>query len=654
MEKYQKLDRFPLGSISPMGFLRDQMLLAKDGMTGHLRELEPEMINGPLQRKYRVPKWSDVENTAWGGEIAGNYWTGYIQAAFTLHDPDMIRIATDWIENVMAYQQEDGYIGTYREETDNIYDDFNGWGVAVPLRGFIAFYEATGRKDVLDSAHRAMLWFCRNWAGDQKTSYAGCCLIEPAIFLYRLTRDEQLLQFAEDYVEFLPKHDIYENSYVSLGSDDYHYNANHTAAIATSLRMPALVYSVTGKQAYIDAVTKRIRMLRQKSVQLSGGPCSPSEYLGPVGSVIETEYCNFTVYNATYSYMSFITGNPVYGDYMEELFYNGAQGARMKNEKGITYMSAPNQIYATETSSAIANHHDFQVYAPNYYVPCCAVNSVVLVPEFIRGMLLKDSQDNVYAVAYGPCELKYRDIHLEEKTLYPFRNDISFVLHCNKAFRLHLKVPGWSEGYRVTVNGESVVLSRDKQGYLVLERSWQEGDIVNIHFDASVKVIQVDDSDCSNKRPLAVKYGALLFCYHIPEDWRPTPGSPNTPLPEGWSWYNVYPKFELPDDPDPYHQFGLRRECFSWNIALDENIKSEDFQIEELPENGYVWSNPPIKLHAHCYKAPYLNSPYEDKTIEPFGSYQQVTYKLPLTLEPYGCTALRITYFPKAKLSTNT
>lgn len=57
-----------------------------------------------------------------------------------------------------------------------------------------------------------------------------------------------------------------------------------------------------------------------------------------------------------------------------------------------------------------------------------------------------------------------------------------------------------------------------------------------------------------------------------------------------------------------------------------------------------------IKLHTHCYKAPYLWPLYPQKTYEPLEDYQYVTDKLELTLEPYGCTNLRITYFPKARL----
>ena len=123
-----------------------------------------------------------------------------------------------------------------------------------------------------------------------------------------------------------------------------------------------------------------------------------------------------------------------------------------------------------------------------------------------------------------------------------------------------------------------------------------------------------------------------------------------TPLPEGWSWYNVYPAFKEADVKDAHERLGLRRQQISWNVAVDENLGAEDIEIEELPENGYVWENPTVKLHTHCYKALYLNALYQCRTFEPFGAYQHVTKQLPLTLEPYGCTNLRITYFHKADL----
>ena len=163
-------------------------------------------------------------------------------------------------------------------------------------------------------------------------------------------------------------------------------------------------------------------------------------------------------------------------------------------------------------------------------------------------------------------------------------------------------------------------------------------------------VLRVNDSDCASKYPMAFKYGALLFSYHIPEHWKPIKGHPVTPLPEGWSWYDVKPVFEEPNGSDPHENIGNRRHAYTWNVAMDECLRPEDIAVEELPAEGYAWENAMLRLHVPCYKAPYLYATYPHKSFEPIGARQPVTYPLTLPLEPYGCTNLRVSYFPIADL----
>lgn len=648
MKNYAKLSKFPTGAIRAQGFLKKQMEIGKEGMSGQLYKLEPDMIANPFVNKTHVKAWGDGDQSGWGAEISGNYWAGYIAHAYILNDPDMIKVAEEWVEGVLKNQKEDGYLGTYFEDDANIYDDYNAWGTRCGMRALLAFYEVTGRKDVLDAVHRCMLWFCDKWAGDKKTLFAGVMIVETMILTYHLTGDERLVKFAEEYLEYYSEHDMQNVSYKSMLYNEYRYNTFHSGGFGCQPRLPAMVYTATGKKIYLEAVEKFIKIVREKTIQLTGGAVSNTEFNGPIGATQETEYCCFAFANQLYSYMSYITGNAQYGDFMEEVFYNGAQGARKKDEKAIPYLSAPNQIYATEHSSRV--YRDQQAYTPCFPTSCCPVNAVAIVPDFIGGMLLRDNDNNVYATAYGPCSLEYEDIKLNVNTLYPFRNNVTFEIGCNKKFALNLKIPCWSKGYAISINGEIVSAQKDENGYAKIERKWKENDVVEIKFDAEVEVIKVDDSDASSKYPIAVKYGALLYSYHIPEKWIPTKGRPMTELPEGWSWYNVEPDFVESDVADAHEQLLMRREQYTWNVAVDENLSKDDFEIEELPENGYAWSNPPIKLHTHCYKAPYLNTPYEGKTFEPCGEYQYVTKKLPLELVPHGCTNLRITYFPKADL----
>ena len=648
MQKYSRLKRVPLGGIRAKGFLKEQLIRGKHGMAGHLYELEPGIIADPYVRKSKVSAWTDVNQSGWAGEISANYWNGYIQHAFILNDVEMMERATKWVDDMMKNQKKDGYLGTYYEEDADIYDDFNGWATASAMRALLNFHEVTGREDVLEAVHRCLLWFCDTWAGDKKKTYAGEYLIEPMVFCYCRTKDERLLEFAEDYAEFLCTKDIYPNSYRSFLEDEYQYTTLHTVAAGMTARLPVLLYAVTGKEKYIEASEKFIGMLREKSVHLSGGPVSIAEFLGPVSMTAESEYCNFTHFNTTYAYLSYITGNGKYGDYVEEMFYNAAQGARKKDEKAIAYLTAPNQAYATETSSSTgANAHD-QVYAPCTPVACCPANAVALVPEFIRDMMFFDEDKNVYIALYGPCHLQCEERDIEVKTLYPFRNKVEVHVNSEGNYGVFLRIPQWAEGYQLTVNGKDFEAVANERGYVEVHQLWKKGNIVEIVFKTSPKVIRVDDSDASKKYPIAIKYGTLLFSYHIPERWEETPGEPVTPLPEGWSWFNVKPVYPSQVGGDEHDCFGTNRRRISWNIALDEELKPEDITVEEVEEKGYAWENPMIKLHTECYKAPYLYPPYPIRTLEPAKDKHTVTEKLPLVLEPYGCTNLRISYFPRA------
>lgn len=649
MKKYQKWERFPLGSIRAEGFLREQLLRGKDGMAGHLYELEPKMIYDPFVHKSYVPAWGDGDQSGWGAEISGNFWTGYIEHAFTLGDDEMIATATDWVNKMLKNQKADGYLGTYFEEDADIYQDYNAWGTTCAMLGLIAFYEATGRRDVLTAVHRCMLWFVDKWAGDHKTVYAAPSIIEPMVLSYFLTGDERLLRYAEEYLEYVAEHDIFAASYKTFLTGRMRYFSNHTAAVGTHTRQPAMIYQATGREECLRASERGVRDAYRLAVQYTGGPVSVNEYLGPKSGITETEYCSFATFTHTYSLLSCITGDAWYGDRMEELFYNGAQGARKKDERAIAYLTSPNQIYATDQSAFAPESGDMQVYAPCYRVSCCPVNAVVVVPRFIRGMLLQNGEGDVCVMAYGPCTLSHADTRLRVETEYPFRHKVNIVMDCERSFGLSLRIPSFATGFTLSVNGEGQdAVAED--GFVTLRRAWRIGDTVTLSFAAEVEILKVDDSDMAGKHPLAIRYGTLVYSFPVPENWVAYPGRPMTPLPEGWSWFNVKAHYEEAPVPDIKEQMGLRKHQFSWNFALDPNITPQDIRVEEIETDGYVWETPPIKLHLSAYKAPYLYSPYHSKTHDPFYEFNEVTHPIEVSLVPHGCTNLRITYFPKAKL----
>ena len=103
------------------------------------------------------------------------------------------------------------------------------------------------------------------------------------------------------------------------------------------------------------------------------------KYLGPVSASVETEYCAFSFLEAALIHTAEASGDPEYMDLMERIIFNGALGARKKDEKAIAYMSSPNQLFATGDSSHYIS--DMQQYAPVYPTSCCPVVSVKPMPN---------------------------------------------------------------------------------------------------------------------------------------------------------------------------------------------------------------------------------------------------------------------------------
>ncbi len=647
MADYNKLKKLKLGTIHPRGWMAEQLRRNMEGMGGHLDELEPRMIATPYTTRETHEPWGEDCKAGWGAEISGNFWWGEIGLAFTTGDEALIAKVTKWVDEVLVNARPDGYLGTYTEH-DNLFDDYNGWGNALGMLALLAFYDATGREDVFEAVYKCMLWFCENWAGDRKTRYASTTLIEPMMICYEKTGDRRLLDFCYDFYDFLDRNDLFDLSLKALLSDELHYASNHASAIVQDLDHPALMYAQTGDAMYLRASTNTYDKLQKKGMQATGAVVCESEYLAPPGGVADSEYCGFTYYNKSLINLIAITGDARYGDEMERGVFNAAEGARKKDEKAIAYMTAPNQLVASERSSRTGSPH--QVYAPCVPVACCPVNSVRILPEFVAGMAMEDNDGTLYFTAYAPAELDYHGMHIALDTLYPFRDTLHFSFTGGSApVSVKFRVPAWCDAPQLTVNGKSVSF-RTENGWMTPDCAFADGDTVTLTLPMHVEVIKIDDSDRRGKYPLCIKYGPLVYSLPIPENWIPIPGSPATPLPEGWHWYCL--RFcDPPSGLDPYDHNGMRKHLITWNVALDEFIRPEDITVELVDAEGYPWETPYVKLHLPAYKAPYSYPAYSEAFGEPYteGGYAYTTYPMTLELVPYGCTALRITYFPRGK-----
>ena len=269
-----KFRRLPLGNITASGWLKQQLEIEAAGMGGHLDELEPKMIYEPFVSRQHEEKLGElygaVLTPGWSSEISGTYWSGLVMLAFALDSESLKEKAKDWVDKVLANQEEDGYIGGYGKDDDRM-EDYNAWSQNWAMRALLAYYEATGRQDVLDACHRGLLWFVRNWS-DHFTDYAGPTLIESMVEVYFYTGDEQLVEWSEKYLLWLEENSTQKNRMEDFTNDRDPYHTIHAVAYGENVKHPALLYKCNGREDYLQASIKGVKKVIDKCLQRTGAP----------------------------------------------------------------------------------------------------------------------------------------------------------------------------------------------------------------------------------------------------------------------------------------------------------------------------------------------------------------------------------------------
>jgi hypothetical protein len=229
-------------------------------------------------------------------------------------------------------------------------------------------------------------------------------------------------------------------------------------------------------------------------------------------------------------------------------------------------------------------------------------------------------------------------ISIIEDTNYPFDETIKLNVKATAPWKkqIFLKIPAWCKNYEIKLNGIAVKGSVNADGYLGIENHWNN-DILTIFFGMTPKVIPVKDV-YFQKTPLqAIECGPLLFAIKYPEFWTPVKGTPLTPLPDDWSWYNAsYGPEDQPAKPSFY------------SLNLKE-LKGGSIIVKKQSQSSYPWDDSPLKLEVpmHRSKQAYPVIWKQQKvSMMPYGNpvTADSTTEI-IEMVPYGSTNLRMSCF---------
>jgi len=583
-----------LGEVKPSGWIKAQMLRnLRQGALGHLDQLAPEARSDIFASGRNAPgrpnaaKEGFEQGAWWNGETEGNWHRGYIMTAYLTGDVEAMEKSSAYVQHILDSQDNDGYIGVYSPELRYSKSHVNGelWTETCILRALLAYYELTGRPDVLRAVERAVKLTVENFGPGKMTAFPnphypgdgishGLMFIDVLERLYQLTGDKTYRDFGvwlyHDYCASAPQ-DGHDGTVASLLDLDKPLR-DHGPTTIEHLRVPLWVYYVTGDpqfgRAYENGLTKLGRYM------YPSGAIVAMEDIGgrrPDPTTTYYEFCSMKELLSTYCSALQKTGRTDYGDEIEKLMFNAIEGAGLATGKGVTYCTRDNRY---RIDGSLKGRDKFSPTHMDVAV-CCNPNSSQVTPLYLEAMWMR-SDAGLAAMLYGPAVLDTTvngvPVEIEERTDYPFSFAITFVVNPARAcdFALRLRNPGWSKGTRITCEGATV--SREDSSF-VLRKEWRRGDQIRLEFSGGITATKAANGE------IALARGPLVYALGIPGTAK-----------------NIR-DYDLPGFADEEY---FPAQGAMWSYALDPSAADHSFGFNAISEENtnsfYPYDASPIRL----------------------------------------------------------
>ena len=149
--------------------------------------------------------------------------------------------------------------------------------------------------------------------------------------------------------------------------------------------------------------------------------------------------------------------------------------------------------------------------------PCCSGTYPQVVADYHNVIYFKDA-DGLYVNLFVPSEVTWNqdgaEIRGMQETTYPESDSTTFTVRTGKAteFALRFRVPGWSQGLSITVNGAPVQAEARPGTWAAVRRTWHAGDRVSLQIPMRLATRPVDPQ---HPRRVAFTYGPVVLVQNV-------------------------------------------------------------------------------------------------------------------------------------------
>jgi DUF1680 family protein len=469
-------------------------------------------------------------------------------AAYSLKshpDPKLEKYVDGVIDKIAAAQWEDGYLYTFysvpRRQPEKRWSDIRGkhelYCAGHFFEGAVAYYQATGKRKILDIAIRLADKIDSVFGPDKKRDVPGHEEIEIGLVkLYHATGNDKYLKLAKFFLDERGHAD--DRKLQGEYSQDHKPVTEQSEPVGHAVRAGYLysgmadVAALTGDMDYVEALNRIWENVVSKKLYLTGGigarhggESFGNDYELPN----KTAYCETcaAIANAMWNHRLFLLhGDAKYIAVLEQVIYNGFLS-------GIS-ISGDKFFYPNPLASDGAHQR-----SPWFGCACCPTNIVRFVPS-LPGYAYAHRGGIVYVnlFAGGNATIKMDDntVRLSQETHYPWDGDVKITVEPerSKEFSIYVRIPGWAQNqpvpsdlYRylnkslkkvaIKVNDKPLALDINK-GFARIRRNWKKGDVVELSLPMPIRRVLSHENVKDNAGKAALQRGPIVYCAEWPDN----------------------------------------------------------------------------------------------------------------------------------------
>ncbi len=450
--------------------------------------------------------------------------------------------ADEWIDKIVAAQMPDGYLNTYYILTDingrwTDMDKHEDYCAGHLIEAAIAYYNTTGKDKLLNCAIRFANHIDSIFRIPNRHWVSGHEEIELALMsLYHHTNNDRYLKLAQWFVE-QRGHGYGKGPIWQVWNDPSHCQDQLPVKQQTKITGHAVramylytgvadIAAVTKDQDYIQTMNSIWDDVINRHLYITGGIGAQGKNEGfgePYVLPNETAYCEtcasvgMVFWNQR---MNMLTGDAKYIDILERSLYNGAMA-------GLS-LSGNHFFYENPLAS------EGKVKRREWFGTACCPSNIARLVSSLGNYIYATSDNNtlwvnLYIGSNTTVPLKRTNVNINTVTGLPWKGNVSIEISpkSKQTFDVRLRIPGWITQpvpgnlytYTTAFNYSPLIKVNEKEvkcnienGYAVISRTWNKGDVITIDFPMNVREIIASEQLKNDDDKIAFQYGPMVYC----------------------------------------------------------------------------------------------------------------------------------------------